>query len=206
MKKRIFLTVLFLCIVFSVPSANASLCDFFNITNNGNEDLTGQLCVDVTAQGSSQVLFTFYNDVGIPSSITDIYFDDNLGMLSDIANIVNSAGVSFSEGADPINLPGGHDYDFKADFSADSNPPIVKKGVNSSSESVSLLFDLAAGHSYDDVMNAIMDDSLKIGLHIQSIGVIGGSDSYINLMPLPGAILLGLLGLGTARMKLRRSL
>src|SRR5512145_721995 len=87
-------------------AASADVIGFFKLTNNGNEDVSAQLSVDVTAVGTDQVAFTFYNNVGIASSITDVYFDD--GTLLGIASVTGSAGVDFSQLASPGDLPGGN--------------------------------------------------------------------------------------------------
>jgi len=92
-------------------------------------------------------------------------------------------------------------------------------------ESLGIVFDLLGGMSLTNVTNAInvgfdpgtyygggaydgwQAPSLRIGIHVQSID--GGpwgddkSDTYI-LTPVPGAFLLGFIGLGVAGVKLRK--
>jgi hypothetical protein len=195
--------------------------------------LAGQLCVDVSNPGTTwtdtvtdetfnQVLFTFYNNpVGtefftsnyVESSITDVYFDD--GALLGIADIINGGpGVSFNDPAIPGNLPGGNSveppFETTAGFSADSDTPVQPMGVNPG-ESVGILFNLQLGKTFEDVLTAIyqgFDDplageSLRIGMHLQSIGPQDGSDSFI-MTPVPGAAILGLIGLSIAGIKLRK--
>jgi hypothetical protein len=154
----------------------------------------------------------FYTTDPLPSSITDVYFDD--GSLLGIANIFNGSGVSFSNPAVPGNLPGGNSieppFETTDGFSADSDTPVQPMGVNPG-ESVGILFNLQPGKDFEDVLAAIyqgFDDplaaeSLRIGLHIQSIGPESGSDSFI-MTPVPGAVILGLLGLSIAGIKLRK--
>jgi hypothetical protein len=213
-KRIAFISVItaLLCIV-NTSVVKADMFGFYNITNNGNPDLSSQLSVNVTAGSSGQVLFTFYNNIGIQSSICDIYFDDNSGVLSDVTSINNSSGVSFSENANPHNLPGGEPYDFYANFSADSDHPVEHNGVDSASENVGLLFSLKNNKNFSDVIAAINAGNLRIGLHIQAIQSSnccngGGSDSYINkpgnVVPVPGALMLGMLGMMVAGVKLRK--
>jgi hypothetical protein len=45
---------------------------------------------------------------------------------------------------------------------------------------------------------------LRIGIHVQAIGISGNSDSFI-MTPVPGAVILGMLGLSVAGWKLRKS-
>ncbi len=180
---------------------------FSKITNNGNPDVASQLSVEVSpVLASSQVDFKFFNNVGIASSITDIYFDD--GTLLGIASISGTAGVSFDNPATPKDLPGGSAANFEttAGFSADSDSPITANGVNSAAESVTITFNLINGKNYNDTLAMLNDGSLRIGLHVQAIGAPGGSDSYVNNpihAPAPGAILLG--SLGTALVGFLRS-
>ncbi|HEY3242744.1 MAG TPA: hypothetical protein VGM03_05265 [Phycisphaerae bacterium] len=200
-----------LALVFSlVTQAPAVQYTFFNITNNGNTNVGGQLLVDVTANGS-QVDFKFTNNVGVASSITDIYFDD--GTLLGIASISGSGpGVAFMQPATPAELPGanGADPDFVTTdmFSADSDSPPAPNGVNSSSEWVTITFDLQGGQVFGDTIDALASGELRIGLHVQAIGTTGGSDSYVNdptPVPVPAAAGLGALGLlvvGWARKRL----
>lgn len=199
------------CVVACAPEqATADTYYFSRITNNGNDPLINtQLKVDVTKVGSSQVLFTFTNDVGVASSITDIYFDD--GTLLGIASISSSAGVSFDDPATPGDLPGGNlaspPFETTKNFSADSNSPVSANGVNAVGESVGILFDLINLQTFDDtiaalnagVINGAAPGNLRIGLHVQAIGSKGGSESYINvgttppntppIVPEPGTIL-----------------
>ncbi len=189
----------------------ADMFGFYRITSNGNTDVASQLTVNVTDPGTTgQVLFTFKNTGPVQSSITDVYFDD--GTLLGIASITQSAGVAFGKPAVPAELPSANSaappFVTTAGFSADSDSPIMANGVNSdpTGEWLGITFDLINGKTFADTLAALDSGDLRIGLHIQSIGDTGGSDSYVNdgKVPLPGAVLLGMLGLGAAGLKLRR--
>ena len=183
-------------LVFGMVSSAAAIeyFGFYKITNNGNEDVGSQLSVGVYDAGSGKVGFTFTNNVGVASSITDIYFDD--GTLLGIAQILNSAGVSFASPATPGDLPGGNAVGFETTvpFSADSDSPVSANGVNAASEYVTIIFNLINGKTYADTIKALNSGELRIGLHVQSIAPQGGSDSYVNRVPEPVTLLL--LGLG----------
>lgn len=187
---------------------------FVRITDNATTDIASQLTVDVIGDaGGSEVLFKFYNDVGIASSITDVYFDDRLSLLSWAGTdpITQSAGVSYYKPATPANLPGGNTIDFvtTAGLSAQANNPQVANGVNSASEWVALKFDILWG-TYENVINALdlglttVERSLRVGLRAQGIGgPDGDSDGFVHA-PVPGAFLLGMIGLTAAGLKLRK--
>ena len=207
-------------------SANATQFSFYNITNNGYSDLAGQLSVDVIANTDGTVSFKFFNNVGIASSITAIYFDD--GPLFGISSISDSGdGVDYL--ADPSGsgtLPGWKNatppFLTTRGFWADPSPPTQPNGVNASDEWVMITFALTTGQTYGDVIAALdrgcpagvddpeCADGLRIGLHVQAIGATGGSDSYINngrVVPDGGMTLMllggALVGLGALRRKFR---
>jgi hypothetical protein len=204
-----------LALMLSMSSASAATYNFFRITDNGNGVNVGsQLSVDVLSVSNTQVSFTFYNNVGTASSITDIYFDDATTPLlaSPIAGISDSgAGVAFSAPATPGDLPGGNGaspaFEATGILSADSAAPVSANGVNASTEWVKLILNYATAGAgaFDTIIAALNSGALRLGLHVQAIGQVGGSDSYINnrftrpneaVVPLPAALplLLGALG------------
>lgn len=198
------LSAVFLVLFLMVGHASAVQYSFFNITHNSSGDAAigeAQVVMDVTNAGAGQVLFTFSNSGPLASSITDIYFDGT--PLLTHQNFVNVIGaVSYGVGASPGNLPGGNDplYNFSADHSYDSNSPTQPNGINPL-ESLGILFQ--SGSSFNDILAALDDASLRVGLHVQGFAS-GGSESFIDTpstvspVPEPGTMLLlgtGLLGL-----------
>jgi len=184
---------------------------FYNITNNNPGDAAigeARLFVDVDAYGSNQVLFTFRNIGPEDSSIADVYFDD--GTLLGIASIDNwnngEDGVSFSQLATPAELPGGNVVGFEttAGFSADSDSPAQPNGVNPG-EYLGIVFDLQDGKIFNDVINDLSTGALRIGIHVQGFES-DGSEGFVNVVPIPSALLLlgtGLLGLFGVSRKLK---
>lgn len=190
----------------------------FQGINIDQEDLSGQLgveVVDTTATASGTVGFKFTNNVGIASSVTDIYFDA-VGFLTGIHSIQASAGVAFDHPASPGSLPEEGNatppFDTTANLSADSNGGsgggVPGNGVNLSSEWVTVILNLATGKTIADIIASLGQvDGVRIGLHVQSIGQRGGSDSYVtSVVPIPPALLLlgsAIVGLGAMRFRSR---
>lgn len=167
--------------------------NFDRITNAANENIGNQLLLEVSSDPlSNSIAFKFLNNIGIKSSITDIYFDmGNTSLFSKISMYSDSgSGVEFDNSANPANLPAGNTISFSSDFSGDS--PTPAKGVDKLGEWVTFLGVLSAGKSLNALLDALKSGNFMVGLHVQSIGSNGQSDSYVNkvevsAVPLPAA-------------------
>lgn len=213
-----FVSVSLLCavfVLFNIASAQAATTfGFERVTSNNAEDLSDQLSITVWSNteansqfglglASSQILFTVQNDVGIVSSVSEVYFDDGLLGPSVVANSLGGFTDFTGGGANPGNLPGGNTIGFLAtsEFSADAvgNP---SKGVNTSADILGIILGLGGFADYSAVVAAVNSGELRFGYHIRAIGSQGSSDSYVNtVVPLPaaawlfGSALLGVLGM-----------
>ena len=184
---------------------SAANYDFEIFTDNGNWGVNGpnfgdenlNLFVEVY-NGFETASFKFRNESG-PSlgsvSITDIYFDN--GTLLGISSVESGPGTSFSKLATPTELPGANllepDFVTNDQFSADSNPPPSKNGVEMG-EWVIIHFDLKPGGTLADVLSELADGTLRIGIHIQSFPD-GKSESAVHVPEPATMCLLGLGGL-----------
>ena len=202
MKPRSYLYVLgFIALnLFSLPASAAYLYtyNFNRITNTAPENLQDQLRLEISTDAlTNSVAFKFFNNAGISSSITDIYFDlgttnmfSKISMYAD-SDIGSATGVVFDNAATPANLPSGNTIGFTADYSGDS--PTPAKGVDKLGEWVTYMGVLSAGKSFDALIEALKSGDFMVGLHVQSIGQTGQSDSYVNqvaavsAVPLPAA-------------------
>jgi len=221
--------VLALVVILS-PQAQADLFLFsFSPINYPGSAMPAQLSLEVKDLGYSggvyKVEFIFKNNIApyasgqaLDSSIESLYFED--GTLLDLATVISypAAGgvVGFAEVFDSPSLPYGESLDppFTQTtnyFAVDADNPAPFKGVNLG-EAVGIVFDLQTGKEFDDVISALYQgfedplaeevESLRIGIHVKSIH--GEPDQSFILTPVPGAVILGLLGLGAVGLKLRK--
>jgi len=206
---------------------------FVQVSSNGHANIASQLTVEVLGMGDAklsrfgvtltgnQVFFVFRNNVGITSSITDVYFQD--GALLSMGAVKESSGVAFTEPAS-FNLPGGMLLDpafiVTKHFSADSDVPVIGNGVSGNSEWLGIVFDLKDNMTYSDVINALGNwkysggqfskidpnaPSLRIGIYAQNIdGSNRQGESFINKVPEPSLVLLLGIGLGAVSLVARR--
>ena len=201
MKKALSTLISFSALAATISIASALIASpakalqltFDNITGNSAINATAgenQLFLDVTdASGgenlsANQVLFKFTNAGPAASSITQIYFDDFANLLG-IASIADSgAGVSFVQNTGNLNLPGGNTVSFTPDLGVKATAPIQPNGVNPG-EWVSVLFNLKAGQTLQNVFADLADRDLRVGFHVQGFAN-GGSESFVNNPPSGG--------------------
>ena len=180
------------------PQANAVPLDFTCITGNSATDCgiaTSQLSVTLDALGTDQVRLTISNDGPAASVYTRILFD---GSVLDAVDAIGNTppGVEFAI-ASPGVLPGGNGnpYQFTTDLEVSADNPMPQNGIGPG-ETLTVDLAILAGSDFADVVAALTDGSLRIGMHVQSF-TSGGSESVLNLpIPEPGTLLL--LGAGLA--------
>jgi hypothetical protein len=220
--KKLILALTVCALVMLPMAAMAVTYDFFAITANQPDCLTGasQFKVDVSEVNTS-VLFKFYNTGPNLSFMGQIYFYENAGStLLDYGNvsITNGTGVKFVEGnlnqGNP-NLPGIKNYlnnnNITPNYFAEADSPGSGKDGVDPGEYVE--FTIPRNGSFEDVITALNygpnfpSGGILLGVHGQGLHPGGNSCSYVQTptVPIPGSLLLlgsGLLGLIGIRRKL----
>ncbi len=138
----------------------------------------------------SAIDFKFHNESSIDSSIARIYLDDN--SLLSLESISAGPGTSFNVPAVPSNLPAAQllTPPFVTDFSIDADVPPPQNGINPT-EWLTIHCNLINGAIVADIINALNDESLRIGVHV--IGLPDES-SESAVTPEPSTLLLFALG------------
>lgn len=197
-----------------VTSADAAY-QWVNATQNGNEDLSGQLRMTITQGPRGDVDFTFRNSGPINSAITGIYFDyDNtiasqLGMragdLTVGANWLLSNTGQLGSSYAPVAL--------LVRNAGVMTGRTVMNGIGESADAsgydwLTLRFVSGSeGLTLADLEKALSSGELRVGLQLQSFGT---RDFYLTApVPEPTTILAGLFllvpfALSTVRFLLRK--
>jgi hypothetical protein len=166
-----------------------------NLTSN-NSSLNPYPYLDfglVMYEADSQVRFAFLNWLAydlsnngaeIPSSITDIYFDDSgaQGLLGGVEFVADSGDPNFISGADNPDLPGKPaGWVTDQSLSAQSSNPPPHRGVEAMPEWIVLGYDYVGSNTdFSDILAAIDAGNIRIAMHVQGInGSDGSSDSFI---------------------------
>ena len=114
---RNFLKSIFLCglVCLPVPSLASNSYGFERLEpSNAAENVAGQFMVEVLSEVDAEsqflgldiptgnILFTVTNAVGVSSSISEVYFEDNLSLFAGAPTIFNSLGGSTDYANGPI--------------------------------------------------------------------------------------------------------
>ncbi len=199
-----------LCVgLMAAGPASATSFSFHCISGDGGGECaipTAELWVEVQDEGAGEFSITLHNETGVRAPLTALYIEDGDGLIGGLVSIGGSVGVDFRIGAKPPGLPSGSVEDFREDWSFSARNPKPKHGVGSG-ESLTVVFSLADGFSYADVLAAMNDGSLRVGLHAPPIGS-GGNKSLVThaggAIPAPEPSTLALLLAGGVGWAVRR--
>jgi hypothetical protein len=205
--------------LFVAGPAAATTFSFHCISGDGGGACAipiGELWVDVSDDGlaDGQVAFTFHNESLVHHPpIGALYFEDTAGLLAGYVSVIDGDGVDFEPGGSPRDLPSGTVEGFTADWIFSAENPKPRHGVGPGEE-VTIVFALADGVSYADLIAAMQAGGVRVGLHAPPFGdhgnksfVTGGDDPSIPT-PEPGAwaLLACALATGLAARRGRRAL
>jgi hypothetical protein len=162
----------------AVSAAPASAFSFGNIAGGDTpgDAYQNSFTVDVVDQGLS-VLFKITNsgNAAAPDMfISRVFFDDNGYLSAPFVNIDNVGEVAFSGGASNDQLPQGGN-NFTTDYAFSRNLGAGNAFGIQAPETLGVSFT----GNYTNVLAALTDGTLKIGLHVQALQN-GQSDSYIS--------------------------
>lgn len=202
---------------FSTPRAEASLATFyftpFEFDYAGglsSPALQGSLfAVEVHSvlNNPKAVIFNVQNlsDPNHPNisptapTATNIYFDDNYGLLNykNVSLVGQSPSTSFNLGSgSPSNVPGGSNIAFSSDFQVSATPPPVKNGLDPG-EFVMIQIGLKGNATAADVVAAMSLDqpksNLRLAMHVREIGEGNSTEQsagFVTVVPEPGSALL----------------
>lgn len=217
------------CAAFVFAASASAVTLRFGGTTNNDDDTTDtgemQLTIDVFSpttgpvRETETVVFRVLNTGSMSSAVNTVLFDDFFveegpfrmsPVLDSVDNIENGPGVFFEQVFLGQSLPGDEsfttDFGFEAgDISRQTNPAGIDPG-----EFLDLEFALLSGVTFEDVVNAIANDTLRIGLiaEFEVNGVIV-EEAFVSdpssIIPLPSGAALGLAGLGAIALRRRRA-
>jgi hypothetical protein len=165
----------------AVSAAPAWAINFNNITGGDTvgDAYANSFGFTVANQGGLAVfnIFNFGNPGASDMFIAGVFFDDNGSLSSSTApwtNVNNVGEVDFSGGASNAQFPQGGN-NFTTDYAFFSNNGAGNAFGVQAGEKLGLSF----AASYNNVIAALTDGTLKVGLHVQALPG-GASDSYIS--------------------------
>ncbi len=163
------LLALSVAVLLAAPAAAVSF-GFGCITGNSVDSCAAgeaQLSLDVNDLGGGQVSFVISNSGPLPSSVANLYVQDDLALLGAVVSVSQNSLVDFELGGEPPVLPGGTNVGFQVDGSFAAMNPKPQWGVNPG-ESLTVVYDIG-GASFASLVAAIQAESLRFGLHVIAI-------------------------------------
>lgn len=179
--------------------ASAESVDFVVYSDNAPA-LTGLNVTGTLSASASTFTVTLANN-STSGYIANFYIElgDAVSSLGN-ATILNTTGVSFSEGGTPTNPGGGLDSPWAGNFfSMKANNPKPQNNAVNPGESISVTFEHDGSFSLSALMDALAADEIRMVQHYRGFGANDDSlwlKTNLAVVPLPPAAWagLGLLG------------
>lgn len=206
-----FAPCLLLALVSQAGTAAASTemsLSFERLTFNSRmaADMATHFSAVVTNLGGGAVRFDIYNTGADAAGITDIYWEESTDDIIDYASV--ALPPKWSVGAYPLRLPGTTNDTFPVAFSAEVDVAADSSGVLSG-ESVSFVFNLAEGATFNALAHALESGDLRLGIYVEQLqggfsafgpSLMNYGDSFImngtnTVVPIPAGAGLGAVGL-----------
>mgnify|MGYP001290197172 CR=1 FL=1 len=185
-------------------SAHGVMVSFFQASNNGNLDVSGQMVLEISDLGGGVISFDLSNTGPVESTVKQFNVQDLDGLFADLIAINDSPNaVAFTEDTPAANLAEANGLGFVSHWGATADPPPATRGVDPG-ESLEYEFSLAAGKTFADVLASLGSGKLRAGLHVISIDGAGSEAYFSNpLIPTPGTLAIagaaGLIGIRRRR-------
>ena len=165
----------------SIAVASPITFDWTRVTSNAPHSVSDQWVVTSGDDGAGRSVFRFERVGSSTVALAQIYFTGIDDLLKG-PQFASSAGVKYAAGANPAHPPGANDFD--VDFAAGRKKQGgIGNAVNANGEWLEISFAIAPGLTQSDVAAGITAGTLRLAMHIQSIGQY--SDTYINTPPVP---------------------
>jgi hypothetical protein len=191
-RNGLFLTGLVTLLLACTPAVAVPItftCIADPVTNTAEcPAVASQIQVEATNPVANQLRLDISNPGLIDSVLTVIYFDSPDGLFDPGFFSVIETGVDFGGNINPGDLPGGGSLTppfstNPVDFAIAAVNPKPQNGIrNGVGDSLSLILTIAGPNDINDVVAAFVSGDLRIGFHVQDIGVSGGSDSLVNIV------------------------
>ncbi|MEG4139353.1 PEP-CTERM sorting domain-containing protein [Microcoleus sp. Pol7_B1] len=166
--------------VSAVSAAPASAFSFSNIAsdNTSGDAYVNSFSFDVLDRGSNNVLFNIFNNNKDKSAadifIAAVHLDtgSNTNLLSAF-DIINGSGVNFTKGATPLPQTNNLATPWSTDFAAGITG--TRHGVQAGE-----VLGLSFTGNYNNVVSALNNGTLRLGMHVRGIGSKGDSDVFVS--------------------------